>query len=102
MDESRLLPLHSGTVFSKYGRYLTSFNPFDLNISCDRPCLELQNASLSFDIDCFLVKLWPPESSLANFSFSIHVRHCSLKAFRILRNVAQLFSKIIKVSSFRG
>ncbi len=28
---------------------------------CDRPCLELQNASLSFDIDCFLVKLWPPE-----------------------------------------
>ncbi len=37
-------------------------------MSCDRPCLELQNASFSFDIDCFLVKLWPPESCL-NYTF---------------------------------
>ncbi len=43
-------------VFGQNWLFLSPTN-FDLRISCDRPCLELQNASLSFDIDCFLVKL---------------------------------------------
>ena len=47
----------SDTAFwHRVGRFSTSQN-FDLSISCDRPCLELQNASLSFDIDCFVMKL---------------------------------------------
>ncbi len=40
-------------------KVIVKFSPsqnFNLSISCDRPCLELRNASLSFDIDCFLVK----------------------------------------------
>ncbi len=38
--------------------HLFIMNIYPRNIIwCDRPCLKLQNAYLSFDIDCFLVKL---------------------------------------------
>ncbi len=39
----------------------------DLSISCDRPCLELQNASLSFDIDCFFIS----EVNLSKVAYQI-------------------------------
>ncbi len=49
----------------------------DLSMSCDRPCLELQNASLSFDIDSFLVKSWPPFlSPIILLCLTIIIRLC--------------------------
>ena len=41
--------------FVEIDRFFGASQSFHLSVSCDRPCLELQNASLSFDIDRFLV-----------------------------------------------
>ena len=38
--------------------------------SCDRPCLELQNAYLSFYIDCFSEVMASQSSLIANFILS--------------------------------